>query len=1068
MACAADRPNILWITSEDNSPYLGCYGDPQAQTPHLDRLAAEGVRYRNAFANAPVCSTARTTLITGMYACSLGAQHHRSRVPIPDSFPLYPVPLREAGYYCTNNSKTDYNVANVGKPWDESSPRAHYKNRRPGQPFFAIFNLTTSHESQVAPKAGKDPSSYRVPPEKIVLPPYHPDTPEIRLDWANYYAQVTRLDEQVGALLSELEEAGLAEDTIVFYYSDHGGALPRGKRNLHDSGTHVPLIIRFPQKWTQLAPAQPGQWSDQLVSFVDFPATLLSLGGVPIPKNYQGCAFLGDQKAAPREHVFLFRGRMDERYDTVRAVRDSQFRYIRNYSPHRPWGQHYSYPFQVLPSMRSWYAAFVAGQCNPVQARYWEPKPSEELYDVAADPFEIQNLAGDPGHAERLAKMRSELRAEMIATRDTGFIPEGMFARLAGDKTIYDYAQSDAYPIERIVALADKASSRDPADLPDLTAAMEDPHPIIRYWGAVGCLVLQDKAAGAKAALTTLLNDDWGDVRVAAAEAVSHLGESEAALDTLAAVLDSPVEYEILAALNALDFLWAADKVPLERIHKILQGRKFGETPERIAKYLLSQTVAKRPNVLFFLADDLGQRDLGCYGSAFYETPNLDGLARDGARFTDAYAACPVCSPTRASIMTGRWPQRTGITDYIGAAAPDKWGRNTKLLPAAYSDRLALEEITLAEALKGAGYATFFAGKWHLGPEGFWPENQGFDINKGGIDRGGPYGGNKYFSPYGNPRLEDGPPGEHLPDRLATETAKFIEANRARPFFAYLAFYSVHTPLMAREDLKQKYEEKRQRLGLKAQWGREGERDVRLVQEHAVYAGMVEAMDLAVGKVLAKLDELGLRDNTLVVFTSDNGGLSTSEGWPTSNLPLRGGKGWLYEGGVREPLLVRWPRVVKAGAVIGTPVSSPDFFPTLLEAAGAQRKPGQQLDGVSLLPVLAGQAQPPERSLGWHYPHYGNQGGAPGAAIRRGDWKLIEWFEDDRVELYDLARDISETTDLAAKEPERVKLLRAELHAWQQDVAAKLPASNPGYDASRPSGRGAKRPPDGPAAKRKP
>jgi arylsulfatase A-like enzyme len=470
-----------------------------------------------------------------------------------------------------------------------------------------------------------------------------------------------------------------------------------------------------------------------------------------------------------------------------------------------------------------------------------------------------------------------------------------------------------------------------------------------------------------------------------------------------------------------------------------------------------STRAAERPNVLFFLADDLGQRDLGCYGSTFYETPNLDGLARDGARFTDAYAACPVCSPTRASIMTGRWPQRTGVTDYIGAAAPEKWGRNTKLLPAAYSDRLALEEISLAEAMKGAGYATFFAGKWHLGPEGFWPENQGFDINQGGIDRGGPYGGNRYFSPYGNPRLEDGPPGEHLPDRLATETAKFIEANRARPFFAYLAFYSVHTPLMAREDLKQKYEEKRRRLGLEAQWGREGERDVRLVQEHAVYAGMVEAMDLAVGKVLAKLDELGLRDNTLVVFTSDNGGLSTSEGWPTSNLPLRGGKGWLYEGGIREPLLVRWPRVVKAGAVIGTPVSSPDFFPTLLEAAGAQPKPGQQLDGVSLLPVLAGQGQPPERPLCWHYPHYGNQGGAPGAAIRRGDWKLVEWFEDDRVELYNLARDIGEKTDLAAKEPERVKQLRAELHAWQQDVAAKRPAPNSGYDASKPSGRGAKR-----------
>ena len=364
-----------------------------------------------------------------------------------------------------------------------------------------------------------------MPPERIVLPPYHPDTPEIRLDWANYYDQMTRLDEQVGGLLAELEKAGLAGETIVFYYSDHGGALPRGKRNLHDSGTRVPLVIRFPAKWAHLAPAPPGAWVDRLVSFVDFPATLLSLGGAAIPGNYEGRAFLGEQKAAPREHVFLYRGRMDERYDTARAIRDRQFRYIRNYSPHRPWGQHYSYPFQVLPSMRSWHASFVAGRCNPVQARYWGPKPPEELYDVVADPFEISNLAGDPRHAARLAVMRGALRAEIIATRDTGFIPEGMFGRLAGEKTIYEYAQSGAYPIDRIVALADKASSRDVAALAELAAAMDDPHPIIRYWGAVGCLVLQDRAAPAKAKLLALLGDNWGDIRIVAAEALTCLGE---------------------------------------------------------------------------------------------------------------------------------------------------------------------------------------------------------------------------------------------------------------------------------------------------------------------------------------------------------------------------------------------------------------------------------------------------------------------------------------------------------------------------------------------------------------
>lgn len=478
-----------------------------------------------------------------------------------------------------------------------------------------------------------------------------------------------------------------------------------------------------------------------------------------------------------------------------------------------------------------------------------------------------------------------------------------------------------------------------------------------------------------------------------------------------------------------------------------------------------SAQAAKPPNIVFFLADDLGQRDLGAYGSSFYETPNLDRLAKDGALFTDAYAACPVCSPTRASVMTGQWPQRTGITDYIGApTTPEQWKRNTKLLPAPYADRLSLETPTLAKALKSAGYATFFAGKWHLGPEGWWPENQGFDFNLGGIDRGGPYGGKKYFSPYGNPRLSDGPDGEHLPDRLATETAKFIEAHRDQPFFAYYSFYDVHTPLMARDDLRKKYEEKRQRLGLEEKWGREGERDVRLTQEHAVYAAMVEAMDLAVGKVLGKLDELGLRENTIVIFTSDNGGLSTSEGWPTSNLPLRGGKGWMYEGGIREPLLVRWPAVVKPGSVVKTPVSSPDFFPTLLEVAGAQPQPGQILDGTSLLPALRGEPLP-ERALFWHYPHYGNQGGAPAAAVRRGDWKLIEWQEENRTELFNLAEEISEQTDRAAQEPERVAQLRAELAAWQKQVGAKFPVPNPSYDAAKPNGRAANRPASQPGAK---
>jgi len=450
-----------------------------------------------------------------------------------------------------------------------------------------------------------------------------------------------------------------------------------------------------------------------------------------------------------------------------------------------------------------------------------------------------------------------------------------------------------------------------------------------------------------------------------------------------------------------------------------------------------------RPNFVFFLVDDLGWRDLGCYGSTFYETPNVDRMRASGMKFTDAYAACPVCSPTRASIMTGKYPTRTGVTDFIGAAQPARWRRNTKLLPAPYRDRLPLEEITLAEALKEAGYATFFAGKWHLGPEGFWPENQGFDVNKGGCERGGPYGGKKYFSPYGNPRLEDGPPGEYLPLRLGRETARFIETHRDRPFLAYLSFYSVHTPLMTTDRLRAKYEAKARRAP-PTRWGREGSRKVRLVQNHAVYAGMVEAMDTAVGIVLDALDRLGLTERTVVFFMSDNGGLSTSEGHPTANVPLRAGKGWLYEGGIREPMIVRAPGLTRLGSVCTEPVTSTDFYPTILELAGLPLRPKQHADGRSFAPLLRGE--PMQRGpIFWHYPHYGNQGGAPGGAVRDGPWKLIEWFEDGRIELYNLADDIGERHNLAEAHPEKARALLAKLRAWRRETGAKMPTPNPRY-----------------------
>ncbi|MHC4783824.1 MAG: sulfatase [Planctomycetota bacterium] len=460
-----------------------------------------------------------------------------------------------------------------------------------------------------------------------------------------------------------------------------------------------------------------------------------------------------------------------------------------------------------------------------------------------------------------------------------------------------------------------------------------------------------------------------------------------------------------------------------------------------------------KPNFLFILIDDMGWTDAGCFGSTYYQTPNIDRLAAEGMKFTDAYAACPVCSPTRASIMAGKYPARMDTTDWFGAHQPqeikdlpdDKWVSFYKKLPllgAPYKEYLSLEEVTIAESLKQAGYQTFFAGKWHLGEtEKHWPKNQGFDINKGGWQAGNP--GSDYFSPYENPRLQDGPDGEHLPDRLANETVRFITDSKDAPFLAYLSFYSVHTPLNTRKDLEQKYLAKKKTMEIDTPiFGTEGRRKVRLVQDHAVYAGMVEAMDLAIGKVMDALRANGLDDNTIVMFMSDNGGLSTSEGSPTSNLPLRAGKGWMYEGGIREPVIIKWPGVTKPASVCSEPVTSTDFYPTILEIAGLPPMPKQHIDGVSWVPLLKGQKLD-RGPIYWHYPHYSPQGGGPASAVRDGHWKLIKWYEDDRLELYNLKEDIGETNNHADKNPELTQRLLNQLNKWLQETDAKFPSPNP-------------------------
>ncbi len=466
-----------------------------------------------------------------------------------------------------------------------------------------------------------------------------------------------------------------------------------------------------------------------------------------------------------------------------------------------------------------------------------------------------------------------------------------------------------------------------------------------------------------------------------------------------------------------------------------------------------SDLAAKQgPSYVLFLVDDLGYMDIGAYNSeSFYETPHVDRLAKSGMKFTDGYAANPVCSPTRFGIQTGRYPTRKDATNYFSGR------RGGRFDSAPLHDRMDLEEVTNAEALNKKGYANLFAVKWHLGPnEQFWPTKQGYDVNAGGFSKGGPYGGKKYFSPYGNPRLSDGPDGEHLPDRLASETCSFIEKNKGKPFFAMLSFYSVHTPLIGRPDLVAKYKKKAAEINgaefgdEEMTWPKNGKtRKVRILQKHAVYAAMVEAMDLAVGKVLDKLESLGLDDEVVVAFTSDNGGLSTSEGSPTSNLPLRGGKGWIYEGGIREPFLVRWPGVTKAGSVCKEPVMSTDFFPTFVKAAGENPKGVGPIDGVDLMPLLKGGESLSRDALYWHYPHYSNQGGFPSGAIRMGTWKMIERYEDGQVHLYDLSKDVGEREDLSKVHPGQVAKMREKLHQWYEDVDAKF---------LRPKGKDGKKP----------
>ena len=549
-----DLPNILWLVSEDNSPFFGCYGDDFAVTPNFDKMASEGILYTDAFANAPVCAPARSTIITGCYASSMGTLGMRSQYPIPEFIKFLPEYLKKKGYYCTNCSKEDYNTVKKNKGWDESSRTATYKNCPDSVPFFHVQNIGVSHESCLHPAKRIAVENLIHDPAKINLPPYHPDIPEMRIDWARYYDVITLLDTQIGQFLQQLEDDGLAENTIVFYYGDHGGVLGRSKRYIYESGTRVPLIIRFPDKYKYLAPSKAGSSEDRIVSFVDLLPTMLSLVGIEIPEYIQGNAFLGEQKTDDPEYVFLFRERMDERIDMVRVVRDEQYRYIRNYMPYRPALQKLDYLWKA-ESMMAWEKAWKDGKCNEVQSRFFLPKPSEELYNVKEDPWEVNNLIDNPDYQKIKERMSNSLDQYLVEYHDAGFIPEGERSRKTEGTTSYEYFRSENYRETEVQAAASFAVTATPSDLPALKNYTENESSEIRFWGATGLLILGEKARDASDVLQKLTSDDSYDVRSVAAEALYHLGEKETAFKVLTEVLLEGNQMEQVRALNAIDYM---------------------------------------------------------------------------------------------------------------------------------------------------------------------------------------------------------------------------------------------------------------------------------------------------------------------------------------------------------------------------------------------------------------------------------------------------------------------------------------------------------------------------------
>ncbi len=565
------RPNILWLSAEDIGPQLACYGDTTATTPTIDGLAQTGLVYDIAWSNYPVCAPARTTIITGMYAGTLGAGNMRSRVPLPDGVKMFPEYLREAGYYCTNNSKEDYNVIKRGKVWDESSRKAHYKHRAAGQPFFAVFNYTGTHESKIRVR----PHTQVIDPATVQLPSYWPDTPEVRQDWAQYYDNLQSLDSWVAKKLQELKETGLADNTIVIFFGDHGSGMPRHKRFAGDSGMRIPFVVHVPEQLGKSAPDdyQPGGHSSRPVGFIDLAPTMLSLAGLQPPDFMEGDAFMGKYRAEPPKYLFGYRDRMDERPDLSRSIRDDRFVYVRNYMPHLPAGQFVHYQ-QQTPTTAIWNKLFVEGRLSEIQSHFWIPHPPEELYDLKADPEETVNLVDQEEFANVLARFRDAHKTRVETSVDIGFLHEGELFNLSKKGSPRQIAGTDEYPLAEIFQIADLAASNS-QNLDSLVAATESPNPTVRYWATLGLRIRGKSSVEQQAELLAeLLDDSSPAVAIVAAEALITWGDAAQATQGLA-VLERFANHEesnsyfAIHALNAIDRLDAKAVPILETVQKL-------------------------------------------------------------------------------------------------------------------------------------------------------------------------------------------------------------------------------------------------------------------------------------------------------------------------------------------------------------------------------------------------------------------------------------------------------------------------------------------------------------------